>query len=166
MKADADKAAAEDILERQCEEGGAGVAATVTPAPAAPRPEPTCVRTDFAKGDKVVVELRGKKKVTGVVTEVLTAHYHVRIDQGHGDLSGTKKKTLGKSLKHAEPTEPEATAAEAAAEATAESTAEPTGSPAPPAEDMSACSGDGMPAAAADDTWADAAGVFAGFGDD
>ena len=97
-KQDADNAAAEEFLKRQCEEGGAGVAATVTPAPAAPRPEPTCVGTDFAKGDKVVVELRGKKKVTGVATEVLTAHCHVRIGQGHGYLSCTKKKTLKKSL--------------------------------------------------------------------
>ena len=97
VKADADKAAAEEILKRQVEEG-AGVAATVTPAPAAPRPAPTCVRTDVACGDKVVVELRGKKNVAGVVTEVLTAHCHVRINQGHGELSGATKKASKKSL--------------------------------------------------------------------
>ena len=105
---------------------------------------PLAARTDFAEGDRVFVELRGNKRVTGVIVEVLKAHCQVKLDQDQGPLSGVKKRTAKKSIHML------TSVSLGPAPPAEESAAESADGPAPPADDVSAGSGDGGPAAAAE----------------
>jgi len=156
------------------------------PKASTPAPPPALGgQPDFESGDHVWTQLRGSKRITGVVIDVGAHHCNIRCDPDQGSHSNTKKKTEKKKLNKVTTVGPAPAAEESvtesdvtmpAAAADGGPAAAAGGGPAAAAEEPAPAPAAERPAPAAMDEeaaheaataakWGDASDVFVGFAD-